>query len=114
VKGTKPKQSWVEVEQLMALIESADRFLRPLVATLAGAGLRIGEACGLNWRDVNLGTGTIRVRESKTAAGEGREVDMPIGLREELTAWKAQSPDPPERSCLCQRQAPEREAWAAD
>ena len=91
-KATKPKRSWVEAEQQMSLIEGADRYVRPLIATLAGAGLRIGEACALRWSDVNLATATIRVRESKTEAGEGREVDMPVGLREELTVWKARSP----------------------
>lgn len=91
-KASEPKRTWVEPEQLVALVESADRYLRPIVATLAGAGLRIGEACALDWRDVNLGTGTIVVRESKTAAGEGREVDLPIGLQEELATWRARSP----------------------
>ncbi len=62
--------------------------MRPLVATTAGGGLRVGEAIALTWADINLGTATITVRESKTEAGEGREVDMPIGLREELTAWE--------------------------
>jgi hypothetical protein len=52
----------------------------------------VGEACALNWSDVNLATGTLTVRESKTVAGEGREVDLPIGLREELTTWRARSP----------------------
>ena len=65
--------------------------MRPLLSTLAGAGLRIGEACALEWRDVNLSRGTLRVRESKTAAGAGREVDLPIGLQEELATWKARS-----------------------
>ena len=92
VKGTEPRRSWVEPEQLPALIDAADPYMRPLVATLAGAGLRIGEAVALDWRDVKLGTGTLIVRESKTAAGEGREVDLPVGLREELAIWRARSP----------------------
>lgn len=92
VKGTEPRRSWVEPEQLPALIDAADAFLRPMIATLAGAGLRIGEAVALDWRDVKLGTGTLIVRESKTAAGEGREVDLPVGLREELATWRARSP----------------------
>jgi len=70
-KPTTPKRTWVEPEQLMALIESADRFVRPVVATLAGTGLRIGELCALDWRDLNPATGTLTVQESKTAAGEG-------------------------------------------
>lgn len=92
VKGTEPRRSWVEPEQLMALIDAADPYMRPMVATLAGAGLRIGEAVALDWRDVKLGVGTLIVRESKTAAGEGREVDLPVGLHEELATWRARSP----------------------
>jgi len=92
VKGTEPQRSWVEAEQLLALLDASSVYLRPLVATLAGAGLRIGEALALTWSDVNLATGTITVRESKTAAGEGRQVDMPIGLHEALRAWRARTP----------------------
>jgi integrase len=92
VKATEPRRSWVEPEQLPALIDAADSYMRPLVATLGGAGLRIGEAVALDWRDVKLGTGTLIVREAKTAAGEGREVDLPVGLREELATWRARSP----------------------
>lgn len=91
-KATEPKRSWVEVEQLPSLIEAAKPGLRPLVATLAGTGLRIGEAVALDWRDVKLGAGTLIVRESKTDAGQEREVDLPMGLQEELATWKARSP----------------------
>ena len=59
------------------------------MATLAGAGLRVGEACALNWGDINVATGTLTVRESKTNAGEGREVDLPLGLADELRTHKA-------------------------
>ena len=69
--------------------------MRPLLSTLAGAGLRIGEACALEWRDVNLSRGTLRVRESKTAAGAGREVDLPIGLQEARNVESEEQPDPP-------------------
>lgn len=85
-------QSWVEPEQLMALLGAADAWHRPVVATLAGAGLRVGEAVALNWRDVNLATGTLTVRDSKTDAGSGRRVDLPGGLVDELREWKARSP----------------------
>jgi integrase len=40
---------------------------------------------------VNLATGTVRVRESKTHAGV-RLVDLPLALREELSDHKARSP----------------------
>jgi integrase len=90
VKVTKPQRSWVEPEQLPALLDAAGG-LRPILAALAGAGLRVGEAVALDWRDVNLATGTLTVRESKTAAGTGRVVDLPLGLADELRVHKARS-----------------------
>lgn len=89
VKAPKAQRSWVEPEQLPALLEASSRTLRPVLATLAGAGLRASEAVALDWRDVNLATGTLRVGQAKTEAGTGREVDMPTGLIEALAEWKA-------------------------
>jgi integrase len=89
VKVPKPKRTWVEPEQLMALLDAADTYHRPILATLAGAGLRVGEALALDWRDVNLPTGTLIVGQAKTDAGTFREVDLPGGLIEALGEWKA-------------------------
>ncbi|MDP9384584.1 MAG: site-specific integrase [Actinomycetota bacterium] len=61
---------------------------RALLATLAFAGLRIGELLALTWRDVDLARGTIRVRDSKTAAGV-RTVNVVPALRDELLAYRA-------------------------
>jgi integrase len=92
VKVTRPNRTWVEPEQLMALLDAADRYCRPILATCAGAGVRIGEALALNWEDVNLATGTLTVGRAKTEAGSYREVDLPGGLIETLTEWKAYRP----------------------
>ena len=89
VKVAKPQRTWVEPEQLLALIEAADTYHRPVLATLAGAGLRVGEAVALDWRDINLATGTLTVGSAKTDAGAYREVDLPGGLIEALSEWKA-------------------------
>ncbi len=94
VKVAKPHRTWVEPEQLIALLEAADAYHRPILATLAGAGLRVGEAVALDWRDVNLGAGTLTVGRAKTDAGTYREVDLPRGLIEALSEWKARSPRP--------------------
>ena len=103
VKARPPQRSWVEPEQLPALLDAADSWFRPVVATLAGAGLRVGEAVALEWRDVNLATGTLTVRESKTVAGAGRRIDLPGGLIDELAEWKARSPAtrPGDRVFVC-------------
>jgi integrase len=58
----------IKQDALLALIEAADRYHRPMVATLAGAGLRVMEILALDWHDVNLATGTLTVGQAKTAA----------------------------------------------
>jgi integrase len=83
-----PKRSHLEVEQLPTLLRVAHPNLRILIAVLAGCGLRIGEALALTWGDVNIAAGTIRVRDSKTAAGV-RVVDIPSGAAQELRSRKA-------------------------
>lgn len=101
VKVPKPARLHVEPEQLLALLTAAgnlefaggrksqfEDIARPLLATLAGAGLRIGEALALEWRDVSLGGRTLRVRESKTDAGV-REVNLTPAVVEELADLKA-------------------------
>jgi integrase len=60
----------------------------PLVATLVLAGLRVGEAAELVWRDVDLAAGRLFVGRAKTAAGM-REVDMLPARRAELASHKA-------------------------
>jgi integrase len=87
-------------DQVLALLDPAgeldkdehdDRSLpvrRPLLATPARAGLRIGEACALRWRDVDLCGGTIRVAQAKTDAAVPA-VDLQPELRDELAPWHA-------------------------
>ena len=48
---------------------------RPIVATLAFAGLRVSEALALRWRDVDLKDGTLDVRGTKTAGKQGPGAD---------------------------------------
>lgn len=94
LKAAKPRRPWVEPEQLVALLQGAEDLLhgrgRPLLATLAGAGLRIGEALELRWRDVNIPRGTLTVGRSKTDAGI-RVVDLTPALRDDLALWRDRS-----------------------
>ena len=93
VKASPPRRSWVEPEQVPSLLDGASSYMRPIVATLIGAGLRVSEAVALDWSDVNLATGTLRVGKAKTDAGTYREVDLPGGLVDELTEWKLRGAD---------------------
>ena len=88
-KVPKVQRSWVEPEQALALLEGGSTYMRPVIATLLGSGLRVGEAVALDWSDVNLATGTIKVGKAKTDAGSYREVDLPGGVVDELRRWRA-------------------------
>jgi integrase len=93
---TKPARRFLEPDQVAALLAAAGelddedrdgrKIRRPLLATLAYAGLRIGELLALRWRDVDLAGGHLHVRSSKTEAGV-RSVDIQPELRDELDAW---------------------------
>jgi integrase len=87
------QRSWVEPEQVLSLLDGASSYMRPVVATLIGAGLRVGEAVALDWSAVNLATGPLRVGKAKTDAGRYREVDLPGGLVDELAEWKLRGAD---------------------
>ena len=50
---------------------------------MVGAGLRVGEACALDGRDLDLVARTLTVQAAKTSAGR-REVELPSGLVTEL------------------------------
>ena len=55
----------LSAEQLMRLLEHAlGQRLQPLLVILGTAGLRIGEALGLRWRDVDLNAGRLVVRQA--------------------------------------------------
>jgi integrase len=84
-------------EQIVALLDAATELdatptartagRRALIATLVFAGLRIGEATALRWRDIDLARGRITVGASKTDAGI-REVDILPVLADELATHR--------------------------
>lgn len=64
-----------EVEALLRMVPA--RWV-PLVATLVGTGIRIGEATALQVRDVDVKAKTIRVRQAwKHTDGNGHELGLP-------------------------------------
>jgi integrase len=98
---SRPARLYLEPDQVAALLDAAGeldredrgrrRYRRALLATLAFAGLRIGELLALMWGDVDLASGRLHVRESKTEAGV-RTVDIQPELRDELLALKVDAP----------------------
>ena len=86
---------------LWALVEAAEGERRALVALLAFAGLRVSEALGLAWSDVDLDGRVLQIRrqlerrtltrvEPKTARAK-REVELDEGLVRVLREWKLAS-----------------------
>lgn len=59
-------------EQMAALIEAVPATQRLLVATIARTGLRISEALGLRWCDVDRQEGVVRVRQSVVGGRIGK------------------------------------------
>lgn len=101
LKESKPTRSYLQPEQVAALLSAAESLdadaregdsgrRRPLLATLVLAGLRIGEALELRWRDVDLPGRRLRVAEAKTDAGV-REVDMTPTLQGLLADYRDRS-----------------------
>lgn len=65
---------------------------RAILATLGCAGLRNGEVCDLDLRDLDFAHGVIHVRDAKTEAGI-RQVNMTPWLHDELLAYRASRPN---------------------
>ena len=94
LKVRSTEKSWVKPQQLMCLLDASEPLLnkrgRPLLATLAGTGLRVEEVLNLVWSDVDIARGTLAVRESKTDAGV-RVVRLRPALRDELALYRDQA-----------------------
>ena len=98
LKARRKRPIYLEsAEQIAAMIDTASELdarpqartagRRALIATLVYAGLRIGEATALCWRDVDLANGRISVGDAKTEAGI-RLVDILPALRDELLSHR--------------------------
>lgn len=62
-----------------------------LIEFLAGTGVRISEAIGLDWDDYHADLGEVVIRKSKTEAGE-RRITIPANLVELLNARERRGP----------------------
>ena len=63
-------------------------WLEALYVLLMGTGMRCGEACDLNWRDVDLDAGTVFIRRGKTARSV-RTINLSASVVSALRAHRA-------------------------
>lgn len=91
-KAENPEQRYFTEEQLKEIIKASDGQNRALFATLAGTGMRIGEAAGLHVDDLDLSNCVIYVRRavwngrelSPKTRNAVRQIDIDSGLAELL------------------------------
>jgi integrase len=77
------------LEVMDTLLENANPRDRVLVLLGAHAGLRVGEACALEWTNVMIDAQAIRVRNGK--GGKPRTVAISARLAQSLTVLKRES-----------------------
>lgn len=65
--------------------------LEAVYVLLLGTGMRAGEACALDWRDVDLERATVLVRKGKTRAAV-RSIPLAPFVVRSLTAHRARTP----------------------
>jgi integrase len=71
------RTGFLPVEQFDKLLGHLPMDLKPLVTFLYYCGVRLGEALNLDWGQVNLDTGLIRLEAEDTKTSEPRIVPMP-------------------------------------
>ena len=89
----------LEIQELKGLLSQLENPTRLLVFLIAATGLRISEALGLKWRDVNFTAGEISLTRSivhqhvgnmKTEASE-KPIPVAGALLSAMTVWSQQS-----------------------
>lgn len=89
LKTTRPRRTWLERDEADALLQAAGRD-RALLAVMMLGGLRVGEACQLRWRSVDLARGRLTVEAGKTDAAS-RTLTMSGELADELLDGRARA-----------------------
>jgi integrase len=69
-------------EEEARLMAALPAWLQPLITMALNTGMRLGELRALRWEDVDLQTGTVRIRRDK--AGDGRWVTLNSAALEAL------------------------------
>lgn len=108
----RPAPTWSEMDLAIA---AATGWHRELAIVLRCTGLRVDQAMGLRWSDLDLGTGVLHVRPELGKSRQektGRYVPVARALLVELNRWLQDGTADPEWLVSCSRT--HREARARD
>lgn len=65
------ERDYLRLSEIPRYLESCSAAYRPLAELLIATGMRIGEALGLTWRDIDFENRAIRVIRARKATGDG-------------------------------------------
>ena len=88
-KESPAKERILTLEEEKALLDSSPEHLKHILVTALNSGLRYRELLDLSWNDVDLDSGYIHVRKSKS--GKGRKIPINETLKNSLEGFKPQS-----------------------
>jgi len=105
-RKVRPEMDFFSPEEVRRLLESTEGDLHAILSVAVLAGLRVGEICGLKWKDVDLNRGIIRVvrsydpkhgfSEPKSKYGKRAVPMSPLLLRTMREHYQAQGEPGPE------------------
>ena len=81
-QGLPPKERILTEDEEERLIAASPNHLRPILITALNSGMRRREILNLKWSDIDLSSGYIQVRKSKS--GRGRKIPINEKLNETL------------------------------
>lgn len=64
------KDRWLTTEEVSAIIEKAEPWVRAFILFAVNTGLRVGEICSLRWNDIDSNPGFVRIGEES----KGRKI----------------------------------------
>jgi integrase len=84
LKEPAARKGFLPRDQFESLLAALPEKLRPLITFLYYCGVRLGEAQQVDWSQVDLESGLIRLEEEQAKSGEARTVPIPDVLIEML------------------------------
>lgn len=87
LKEAGARKGFLDLQKLELLVGALPSHLRPLITFLYYCGVRIGEACQIEWPQVDLKHRLIRLEDDQTKNSEARIVPLPsvlVNMLEEI------------------------------